>query len=424
MHRSFALPFPLSCSLFSRRRRWPAALLAVSLASLAACGPGGADEADAALDAQALSSVPATASRAVCAAARPGAARCHALVRTGQPGFDAATGKPKGLTPADLAAAYELPKSGGAGTTVALVDAYDAPAVESDLAVYRKQFGLPACTSANGCFRKVGQSGKSTSLPASDEGWAQEISLDVEMVSAACPACTILLVEADSDSMEDLGAAENSAVKLGAKIVANSWGGAESSGDDAWDTNHFKHAGVLITASSGDDGYGVEFPAASPHVLAVGGTKLARSSASRGWSESAWSGGGSGCSAFAAKPSWQHDSGCARRTVADVSAVADPDTGVAVYTSAGDAGGWNVFGGTSVAAPLVAAIFAVTGHAGASPQLAYAHASAFHDLKSGSNGSCAASAAYLCAAHSGYDGPTGLGSPDGKSLAAVAGSGD
>jgi subtilase family serine protease len=174
---------------------------------------------------------------------------------------------------------------------------------------------------------------------------------------------------------------------------------------------------VLITASSGDSGYGVEYPAASPDVLAVGGTRLIKSAASRGWSESAWSGGGSGCSAYAKKPEWQSDA-CAHRTVADLSAVADPDTGVAVYCTYADAPGWAVFGGTSVASPLVAGILAFTGHAGASAEFAYANPAAFHDLKSGSNGTCAGSESYLCKARSGYDGPTGLGSPNGKALAA------
>lgn len=382
--------------------------------TLFACGT--VNEADDSLDAEALSNVPAHPSRKVCADARPGYATCFALVRTDTPETDATKTKADGLGANDLAAAYELPKSGAEGITVAIVDAYDDPKVEAELAVYRKAFGLPACTSANGCFKKVNQNGKSTP-PAADKGWAQEIALDVEMVSAGCPSCKILLVEANSESMSDLGAAQNTAAKLGAKVISNSWGGGESSSDARYDSAYFKHAGILITASSGDSGYGVEYPAASPDVLAVGGTRLIKSSASRGWSESAWSGGGSGCSAYAKKPAWQSDA-CQNRTVADLSAVADPDTGVAVYSSYASTPGWSVFGGTSVASPLVAGILAFTGHAGASAAFAYANPAAFHDVKTGSNGTCATSESYLCKAHRGYDGPTGLGSPNGKALSA------
>jgi hypothetical protein len=385
-----------------------ACALALVLSFAAACGSN--EEADAALDADALASVPTQQSREVCAQSAPGFAHCHAHIRVGP-----AASKPQGLGPAELRAAYDLPKS-SASPTVAIVDAYDDPSAEADLAVYRKQFGLPACTAKNGCFRKVGQTGTST-LPDPDGGWAQEIALDLDMVSAACPSCRILLVEANSESMSDLGAAIDTAAKLGAAAISNSWGGGETPTDTSFN-KHLSHKGVLITASSGDDGFGVEFPAASPDVLAVGGTRLVKSSSARGWAESAWSGAGSGCSQFQAKPRWQTDASCSKRTVADVSAVADPATGVAVYVSSGDAGGWNVFGGTSVASPLIAAIFALTGASGQGPGFAYAQPKAFHDVRSGKNGSC--SAAYLCAGHSGYDGPTGVGTPDGKSMAAAA----
>jgi subtilase family serine protease len=346
-------------------------------------------------------------------------ATCFALVRTDLSGADASTAKPQGLGADDLIKAYEIPSSGGEGVTVAIVDAHDDPSAEADLAVYRKQYKLPECSSANGCFKKVGQSGTGH-LPSADSGWAEEIALDLEMVSAACPSCKILLVEANTESMANLGAAEKTAARLGAKIISNSWGGPEESSDRTADSDYFKHPGVLITASSGDSGYGVEYPAASPNVLAVGGTRLAKSSSSRGFAESAWSGGGSGCSQYEMKPVWQTDSGCSMRTVVDVAAVADPDNGVAVYATYDHSGGWNVFGGTSVASPLVAGIFARAGLAGESVGFVYDHASAFHDLKSGSNGSCDSSAGYLCKARVGYDGPTGMGSPDGKTLASAA----
>jgi len=353
----------------------------------------------------------------VCGNAAAGHMRCHAWVRVND-----LTGEvqpfvtPSGFGPVDLASAYQLPATGGANMTIAIVDAMDNPNAESDLGVYRAQFGLPPCTTANGCFRKVNQNGASSPLPASDVGWGQEIALDLDMASAICPSCKILLVEATSPTIGNLGTAVNTAVALGANVVSNSYGGGESSSDPGTTNQFFNHPGVLITASSGDGGFGVEYPAAATTVLAVGGTHLVRNTSARGWTETAWSGAGSGCSRFETKPSWQHDSGCARRTVADVSAVADPNTGVAVYDSFGSAGqtGWLVFGGTSVAAPVVASIFALTGHASATPQYPYSNSPQFFDAVGGSNGSCSPS--YLCTAVAGYDGPTGIGSPNGSAM--------
>jgi hypothetical protein len=318
---------------------------------------------------------------------------------------------PSGLGAADLKSAYALP-SGGSGQTVAIIDAYDDPNAESDLATYRSQYGLPACTTANGCFKKVNENGGS-SLPSPDSGWAEEISLDLDMVSAVCPSCKILLVEASQPTMDDLGTAVNTAVALGAKFVSNSYGGSEDSSDPSSDSAYFNHPGVAITVSSGDDGYGVEYPAASRYVTAVGGTSLSRASNTRGWSETAWSGAGSGCSAYDTKPTWQTDTGCSRRTVADVSAVADPNTGLAVYDTYG-VGGWVVVGGTSASAPIIAGVYALAGApaAGSYPaSFPYAHTGALNDVTSGSNGSCSPS--YLCRAAAGYDGPTGLGTPNG-----------
>ncbi|HZX94773.1 MAG TPA: S53 family peptidase [Myxococcales bacterium] len=354
----------------------------------------------------------------VCAAARPGEARCHAWVRV-----DDVTGQitpfvtPAGFGPADLTSAYKLPASGGTGVTIAIVDAMDDPNAESDLATYRSQFGLPACTTANGCFRKVNQNGAASPLPASDVGWGQEISLDLDMASAICPNCKILLVEASTASIANLGAAVNTAAALGANVISNSYGGGESAGDPSTTSSFYNHPGILITASSGDSGFGVEYPAAATTVLAVGGTHLVRDTSARGWTETAWSGAGSGCSAVETKPAWQHDTGCARRTVADVSAVADPNTGVAVFDSFGAAGqtGWLVFGGTSVAAPVVASVFARTGHANATPQYPYSNTTQFFDAVGGTNGTCSPS--YLCTAVAGYDGPTGLGTPNGTAMA-------
>jgi hypothetical protein len=357
--------------------------------------------------------------RHVCGDAMPGYARCLSLVRCNARGRIQPFTSPAGYGPAELASAYHLPPGGGAGQTIAIVDAMDAPNIEADLAVYRAHFGLPACTTANGCFKKVSQTGSTTALPAPDDGWAEEITLDVDMASAICPSCKILLVEATSPTTANLGAAVNEAVRLGANVVSNSYGGDESATDPSTTVAFYDHPGVLITASSGDDGFGVNYPAAAPNVLAVGGTTLARTSTARGWTESAWGsasnangGAGSGCSSLEAKPPWQHDTGCSRRTVADVSAVADPNTGVSVYVST--AGGWLVFGGTSVAAPVVAAIFALTGHAAETSQYPYANSSQFYDVASGVNGTCNPS--YLCTGIAGYDGPTGIGTPNGTAM--------
>ncbi|MET9217832.1 peptidase S8 [Streptomyces sp. NPDC003300] len=327
---------------------------------------------------------------------------------------------PSGFGPADLQSAYALPSSGGSGATVAIVDAYDDPNAEADLATYRSTYGLPACTTDNGCFSKVGQSGSASSLPSADAGWAEEISLDLDMVSAACPDCHILLVEADDSSMTNLGESVNTAVSLGAKYVSNSYGGGESSSDPSYDSSYFDHPGVAITVSAGDSGYGAEYPAASQYVTAVGGTSLTSDSSSRGWTESVWTGTGSGCSSYDAKPSWQTDADCGKRTIADVSAVADPATGVAVHDTYGSDTGWEVFGGTSASSPLIAAVYALAGapSAGSYPaSFPYAHADALNDVAGGSNGSCGGS--YLCTGVSGFDGPTGLGTPNGT--AAFAG---
>ncbi|MFI9809665.1 S8 family serine peptidase [Streptomyces sp. NPDC052301] len=350
---------------------------------------------------------------------KPGYMACEAVVRTDLKALKS-LGRhdtPKGLGPADLQAAYNLPKDGGKGATVAIVDANDDPNAEKDLAAYRSQYGLPECSTSNGCFQKIDQDG-GTKYPAPDQGWAGEISLDVDMVSAACPQCHILLVEAKSAGMDDLGAAVNQAVKQGAKYVSNSYGGAEEAADTSADDKYFKHPGVAITVSSGDSGYGVEYPAASPYVTAVGGTSLKKDSSTRGWSESVWGasaggdGAGSGCAQYGAKPSWQKDTGCGKRAVADVAAVADPATGLAVYDTY-QAGGWNVYGGTSASAPFIAGVYALAGTPASGDDPAsypYAHPDKLNDVSDGANGSCGT---YLCQAGKGYDGPTGLGTPNG-----------
>ena len=343
----------------------------------------------------------------------PESARCHARILVDELAQPLAATAPAGFGPAYLRAAYNVTGVGDPTTTIAIVDAKGYAGAEKDLAVYRAQFGLPPCTTANGCFLKVNQNGVAGSYPRDDTGWAQETALDLDMASAMCPNCHLLLVEANSASYADLGTAVNTAARLGARVISNSYGGAEPSSAATIDAAYYDHPGIAVTVSSGDSGFGVQFPASSPHVTAVGGTRLVRATNARGWDETAWSGAGSGCSAAFAKPAWQTDVGCARRTVADVSAVADPATGVAVYGPVrANRSGWMVFGGTSVAAPVIGGIYAVNGGGGNYGSDPYANVASLWDVTSGSNGSCGGS--YLCTAGAGFDGPTGLGTPNGS----------
>ncbi|HKU67528.1 MAG TPA: S53 family peptidase [Candidatus Baltobacteraceae bacterium] len=401
----------------------PAALIAVA-SLLAACSGGGSIPVTQSLPGGTATQATTAAS---CATLLPGDnVRCFALYRTdigGNPavgtggrsvmGHTTNNATPAGYGPADIQSAYALPSAtAGSGQTVAIVDAYDDPYAENDLGVYRAQFGLPSCTTANGCFKKVNQSGGSK-MPRSNGGWGQEISLDLDMVSATCPNCHILLVEASSASFSNLGAAVNTAVQMGANVVSNSYGGSESSATNS----AYNHPGHIITASAGDNGTGASQPCSFATVVCVGGTSLSRASSTRGWSESAWSGSGSGCSAQVAKPSWQTDSGCTMRSEADTSAVADPNTGVAVYDSFAYQGqsGWMVFGGTSVSSPLIASVYALAGNAASMnyAQSIWQHGgtTSLNDVTSGSNGTCSIS--YICNAGPGYDGPTGWGTPSG-----------
>jgi hypothetical protein len=342
-----------------------------------------------------------------------GVGRCFSKVVTDARG-NAIDGKPSlarnavpsGYGATDLRSAYKVTSGGSATYTIAVVDAFGYPNAESDLAVYRQQYGLPPCTTANGCFKKVNQNG-GTSTARIDVGWAQESAIDLDMASAMCPNCHIMLVEATNDFLNNLSAAANYAATH-ANAVSNSYGGSES-GTATYEPD-FNHAGVAITVSSGDSGYGVQFPASSPHVTAVGGTSLVRAANARGWNETVWNGAGSGCSALFAKPTWQHDGLCARRTVADVSAIADPNTGIAMYGPVTSRrSGWMVFGGTSVAAPLVAGIYGANGGSASFGSDPYSHATSLNDVTAGSNGSCGGT--YLCTGAVGYDGPSGLGTP-------------
>jgi len=367
-----------------------------------------------------------------------GPIRCMSSLRLDLPVVADATAAHSGLGAQDLQQAYNLVSAAatrGGTQTVALVDAYDDPTIESDLATYRAYYGLPPCTTANGCFRKVNQDGEQGSYPLANPDWDPEIALDTEMVSAICPLCHILLVEANSADEttvmsnpvqhSDLGASVDTAVNLGATEVSNSYGTAGPEPDQTFWDHYYDHPGVAITASAGDEDYGTIWPAASPYVTAVGGTELvAAPGTARGWSESVWGsllpgtlpsdaqGTGSGCSLWEPKPAWQHDAGCSGRTVADVSAVADD---IAIYDSSAEIGGWGVVAGTSVSSPIIAAVYALAGNAksvvyGSYP---YSHTSRLNDVVDGSNFTPSSVCGYLCTAEPGYDGPTGNGTPNG-----------
>lgn len=346
------------------------------------------------------------------------AARCYALGLANKDGqlVQLASGPPStALGPPEIQSAYNLP-DGGAQRTVAIVDAFGYDAAEADLAVFRAHYGLPPCTSANGCFTKVDQRG-ATKYPSEDQGWSIETALDLDAVSSACPKCKILLVQADDNASANLGAAVDTAAGLGVAAISNSYGVA---GESPWETRydpHYDHPGIAVTVSSGDYGNVQSYPATNPNVVAVGGTTLTRDSSARGWKETAWSSGGSGCSLYQPRPDYQAgaDTGCPdKRATDDVSAVADPETGLAVYNTLGQ-DGWAQYGGTSLAAPLVAAMYALAGTPvpGTYP-VTYPYrkdkAAHLNDITEGSNGGCGNQ---LCNARTAWDGPTGVGTPNG-----------
>jgi len=345
------------------------------------------------------------------------AARCHSLVVTDKAGNLIVNGHEPvgGYGPSDLRDAYKISVDGSSSTIIAVVDAFGYDNAEADLGTYRAQFGLPECTTANGCFKKLNQKGQQKNYPAQDIGWAEESALDIDMASAMCPNCQIWLIEANTNSFKNLAAAVDKAAELGAHVISNSYGGGDSKGAVQFEPS-YDHPGIAITASSGDSGYGSQTPAAMPHVIAVGGTHLIHDTNDRGWSETVWDGAGSGCSKHYDKPAWQTDKGCKTRMETDVSAVADPRTGVAVYGPRGNGvSGWLVFGGTSVSAPLIGGIFGANGGAVSDASTLYAHSDAFFDVTSGSNGTCkGGKKAYFCNGEVGYDGPTGLGTPNGS----------
>ena len=396
--------------------------------------PSGLDaDAIAAGDGELVSEIP------VCTS---GPIRCLAHVRTlGTSQQIESHVVPSGFGAADLQAAYQIDPARTASEhpTVAIVNAYGYAALEADLAVYRAQYGLPACTIAGGCLTIVNQQGKTSPLPANpppSDDWTVEAALDLDMVSAACPRCNILVVEATNSDDSNLYAAEDAAAALKPTVISNSWGGPETT-TIASDEAHFDHPGIATFAAAGDFGYddqfspmatGPDYPATSAHVIAVGATHLSRDTSARGWSETAWSvtgnrtksAGGSACSLAIPKPAYQTDSPCAFKATTDIAAVGDPATGVAVYNAAN--AGWMEVGGTSAGSPLIAAMFAATGNGGqTSGAFIAGNASKLNDVVSGNNGTCTSSR--LCNAGVGWDGPTGYGTPDASALMTSGGGG-
>lgn len=334
--------------------------------------------------------------------------------------------------PADLASAYALDPTLKPNATIAIVDAFGYVNAESDLAKYRSNYGLSACTVASGCLTIVNQEGKTSPLPAAppaNDDWTVETALDLDMASAACPNCKLLLVQADDDTSDGLMIAQATAAGLGASVISNSWGGPESKAQTGASQEHFMNVGkpLAIFVAAGDDGFddggsGPDYPSVSAFVIAVGGTSLTKTAGTtRGWSETAWStstkakgAGGSSCSISIPKPAYQNalNTTCTFRASADVAAVGNPATGVAVYNAG--SGGFLVVGGTSAASPFVAGVFALYGKGTSAPSFPYSNTGAFFDVVSGTNGTCGN---ILCNAGKAWDGPTGVGTPNGAMFA-------
>jgi subtilase family serine protease len=360
---------------------------------------------------------------AVCPAPKVRAVNCHAHVVTDKKGNPLVTTSPAGYGPQQFHTAYNLPATSSTPATIAVVSAYDHPRIKQDLDRYNATYSLPefpncSSTVTTACFMKVNQRG-GTTYPKTNSGWALETAMDVETAHQICQNCKLILVEADSNSYTNLMAAVDRARLLDAKIVSNSYGSSEFSSETSFDS-HFNYTGIAFVFSSGDSGYVTSYPAASRFVTAVGGTSLYLNSDNTWRSESVWSGAGSGCSLYEPKPSFQTDSGCSRRTIADVSAAADPYTGAAVYSSVRHQGkaGWFQLGGTSLSAPIIAGVYGLGGgvdsstRANAAIYSSFSYSTNTRDVQSGKNGSCGL---YLCQGTTGYDGPSGLGTPLGFS---------
>jgi hypothetical protein len=323
----------------------------------------------------------------------------------------------------DLQSAYGLTTAmmnSDPQATIGIIGAYGYSALASDLAAYRTQYGLPACTVASGCLTILNQNGATSPMPSGNTDWNGETALDVDMASAGCPKCKILVVMANNDQDDGLFIANTVAFQKGATVISNSWGGPEQGGESSYES-YFNHPGVATFVATGDDGYddggeGPDYPSTSLYAIGVGGTTLTQSTTNtRGWTEAGWSDGGSSCSTSFARPSWQTATGsCTKRMTSDIAAVGDPNTGPYIYHAA--EGGWVPVGGTSAASPLAAAIFAQTGHGDATSQFPYLHTAAFNDVTTGKNGTCSG---VLCKAGAGWDGPTGVGTPNAAALLAL-----
>ncbi len=334
---------------------------------------------------------------------------CKAVVQVDDQGKIQHYSTPTGYLPADLQMMFDVDPTLGAGKTVAIVDAYGYQELEADLAVYRMQFGLPACSVASGCLTILNSNGQTTPLlPDTDQGWIQETALDVDMVSAACPLCKIVVIQAGAAGVDGLQIGQLIAAKLDVDAISDSWGGPEDP-TDSTDEGDYNNAGIGTFVSSGDDGFsgGPAYPATSAFVIAVGGIEI------DGSDVDAWSGAQSGCSTQIQKQSWAPSvAPCAMRAFADISAFAAPGPGVATYVL----GQWSPVGGTSAASPFSAALFTAAGHADARAPFVYKHADAFTDVTMGSSGACGS---ILCQGAVGWDGPTGLGTPDQMKLLAI-----
>jgi hypothetical protein len=354
----------------------------------------------------------------LCDSEDPSQPRCHAWHLVDDDGERIVSAAPSGLGATDLEAAYHLPKTGGNGRIIATQLGVHYPNAEADLNAYRMQYGLPPCTKDNGCFIQVDGKGGTNYPPAGTcNGLLGESSLDIEMLSAGCPDCKIMLIEpSGADTGIDM------AIGKGAVGISFSWGSGESRGDLMQELD-WTRPGIGLFAATGDSGFmgpgsgaGVQsYPASSAGVVAVGGTSLKKSTSARGWDETVWNGAGSGCSTVIPKPDWQTDTDCKMRMVADISAIAD---GLAVYcTDPGGGGrGWSQAGGTSAASPFATGALAVTGILNGNfyPAWLWQHAQDLYDITSGSNGTC--QTPYYCKGGTGYDGPSGLGTPNGDAL--------
>ena len=346
----------------------------------------------------------------VCAAhPKPGFASCHALAMADSSGRIIQSSKPlAAFTPADFQKAYNLKGLKSGGRTVAIVDAFAYPTLEADLAAYRDFYNLPKCTIKNGCLTVIGQDGGKPPTDV-DPNWDLEQALDLDMVSAVCPDCKILMVESDNNSFRNRGAAVNQAAKTkGVVAISNSYG---ADGADIKNRADYDHPGIAVTASTGDHGYqDASAPANMTSVIAVGGTSILPDGSARGFSETVWSGAGSGCSDRNRAPSYQDTRAtkCKGDAMADVSAAANPSQGGAsIYYN----GHFTQVGGTSESSPLIAAVFALSGKTRDYPgKYLWDNPNKLYDITSGSNGACGAP---LCTAGKGWDGPTGLGTPNG-----------